>query len=100
MFYNIDTLEVTDNFNKNLDYQSNSKYINLAEKNLDKSYHSLLSGNIHTDIKDIITRRIFISPFKYWNIVPPASIAYLDKKNKNIKIVYYNICLLYTSRCV
>lgn len=91
LFYNIDTLEITDNFNKNLDYQSNSKYINLAEKNLDKSYHSLLSGNIHTDIKDIITRRIFISPFKYWNIVPPASIAYLDKKNKNIKIVYYNI---------
>ena len=32
LFYNIDTLEVTDNFNKNLVVDWNSKYINLEEK--------------------------------------------------------------------
>lgn len=91
LFYNINTHEVTDNFDKSLEYELNCKYIDLAEKNLDKSYHSLLTGNLQVDIKDIVTRKIFISPFKYWNVTPPASIIYLDKKSKSTKIVYYNI---------
>lgn len=91
LFYNVNTLEVINNFNKDSNFQPNHDYINLAEKNFDKSYHSLLSNNLQIDIKNIISRKIFISPFKYWNVTPPASIIFLNKKNKNIKIIYYNV---------
>jgi len=99
LFYNKKEMKVVDNFTdcNDCSYEKNNTYINLVKSNLDKSYHSTLDSNITKEnskkiiIKEIISKKCFVTPFKDWEVVQPGCIIKINKKTNNEKIYYYNI---------
>ncbi|HQL69658.1 MAG TPA: hypothetical protein PLA77_02430, partial [Bacteroidales bacterium] len=92
-FYNKKELKVIDSFSDcEYDYKINNEYVNSCKKNLDKSYHSALSANnLQDDLRKIINKKCFDSPFKEWKIVQPGCVVKINKKTKIEKSYYYNV---------
>ena len=93
LFYNKKELKVIDSFSDcEYDYKINNEYVNSCKKNLDKSYHSALSANnLQDDLRKIINKKCFDSPFKEWKIVQPGCVVKINKKTKIEKSYYYNV---------
>lgn len=94
IFYNKKELKAVDNFTDiaNYKFEKSSTYETFVKNNLDKSYHSVLGSNVlQEDIRKIISKKCFESPFKNWKIVPPGCVIKINKKTKIEKFYYYNV---------